>query len=167
MILELSGKTPRIDASVFIAPNASIIGDVEIGSNCSVWFGAVIRGDINYIRIGEYTNIQDLSVLHVPGSSCIEIGDFNTIGHRSIIHGCRIGSNCLIGMGSIIMNDVEIGDNCVVGAGSLVTEGTKVPQGSLIFGSPAKVKRVLSATEVTGLKEAARNYYEYSRKYLV
>src|SRR3989338_89721 len=123
MIIRFDKKEPQIAGSAFITANASIIGDVVIGEETSVWFGAVIRGDENKIRIGNKTNIQDLCVVHVQKNHETIIGDNVTIGHRAIVHGCRIGNRCLIGMGSIIMNGVVIGEDCIVGAGALVNEG--------------------------------------------
>lgn len=166
MIIEHDGKKPVIDGTVFIADNAAIIGDVKIGRDSSVWFGTVIRGDIESITVGEMTNIQDLCVLHVPDDINLEIGNNVTVGHRSIVHGCKVGNNCLIGMGSVLMDSVELGDNCIIGAGSLVTQGTKIPSGSLAFGSPAKVKRELTPEEIEMITKSSGKYYDYSRRYL-
>lgn len=165
MLIELDGKKPTIDETVFVAPNATVIGDVLIGEHSSIWFNAVVRGDMNSIRIGKYTNIQDLSIVHVTHNANVEIGDNVTIGHKALIHGCKIGNNCLIGMGSILMDDVEVGDNCIIGAGSLVTQGTKVPAGSLVYGSPAKMKRELMPDEIELIIESAGRYNETAKKY--
>lgn len=166
MQLEIGGKVPVIDKSAFVAPNATIIGDVTIASDVGIWFGAVIRGDLNSIKIGSYTNVQDLCVIHTPPHICAEIGEYVTVGHRALVHGCKIGNNCLIGMSSTIMNGAEIGDNSIVAAGSLVTENKKMPAGSLIMGSPAKVVRELTPEEVRKITKSAIDYYEYSRRYI-
>lgn len=165
MIRDFEGKRPQIDKSVFVAENAIVIGNVTIAPYASVWFQSVIRGDINSIRIGEYTNVQDFCMIHVPSDKSADIGQYVTVGHRALLHGCKVGNNCLIGMGSIIMDGVEIGDNCIVGAGSLVTQGTIVPAASLVLGSPAKVKKGLTPEEILQIKESAIHYFEYSRKY--
>ena len=166
MIINYESKTPEIHDSVFVADDARIIGNVRIGKSSSIWFGAVIRGDMESITIGEKTNIQDLSLLHVPVDAKLEIGDNVTIGHRAIVHGCKIGNNCLIGMGSIIMDSAEIGDNCIIGAGSLVTQGTIIPSGSMAFGSPAKVKKEVTPEEVKMISKNAAEYSEYARRYM-
>lgn len=165
MILEIGGK-PNIDKSVFIAPNTTIIGNVTIAPNAGIWFNTVIRADINSITIGEYTNIQDLTVIHVPTSYPVSVGSFTTVGHKALIHGCSIGNNCLIGMGAIIMDRAIIGNNCIIGAGSLITEGTEIPDNSLVLGSPGKIKRSVTEDEVKKIKTAALEYFEYSRKYI-
>jgi carbonic anhydrase/acetyltransferase-like protein (isoleucine patch superfamily) len=166
MIRELAERKPIASDDVFIAPSAEIIGDVEIGARSSVWFNAVIRGDVGKIRIGSCTNIQDGSVLHMPEGGQILIGDYVTVGHRAIVHGCKVGSRVLVGMGSIIMNDVEIGDDCLIAAGALVIEKTVVPPRSLIMGVPAKVKRELSADEIAMLQKSADEYVELMQRYL-
>ena len=120
----------------YIAPNATVLGQVELGEDVSVWFGAVIRGDVEKIIIGKGSNIQDLSVLHVDPGSPIIIGENVTVGHKVMLHGCTIGNNSLIGINSVILNNVEIGNNCLIGANTLLTEGTKIPDNSLVMGSP-------------------------------
>ena len=125
----------------YIAPNATVLGQVELGEDVSVWFGAVIRGDVEKIIIGKGSNIQDLSVLHVDPGSPIIIGENVTVGHKVMLHGCTIGNNSLIGINSVILNNVEIGNNCLIGANTLLTEGTKIPDNSLVMGSPGKVKK--------------------------
>lgn len=165
-VIKLGSKEPRVDKSAFVADGAVIIGDVTVGANCSIWFKAVIRGDMNSITVGEYTNIQDQCVVHTPPDAAVTIGNNVTVGHRALVHGCRIADNCLIGMGAIIMNNAEIGENSIVAAGSLVTEGTKVPPGSLVLGSPARVKRPLRSDEIEWIKKSARLYFENSRKYI-
>ena len=160
-------KTPVIDKSVFVAPSADIVGEVEIGAESSVWFQVVIRGDVNWIKIGTRTNVQDHSMLHVDRRGFpLSIGDDVTIGHRVTLHGCTIGDRCLIGMGATIMNGAEIGEECVVGAGALVTEGKKFEPRSLLMGVPAKVVRKLTEQEVGFLKKSSNNYVGDSREYL-
>lgn len=166
MIFAFEGKVPKIHDSVFIAENACIIGDVEIGKDSSVWFSTVIRGDVNYIRIGEQTNIQDLSMLHVErGLYPLLIGNQVTIGHSVTLHGCRIMDRCLIGMGVVILNNAEIGEESIIGAGSLITENTIIPPRSLVVGSPGKVKRQITSDELKWIKRSARNYVNYVHRY--
>ncbi|HXF03940.1 MAG TPA: gamma carbonic anhydrase family protein [Blastocatellia bacterium] len=161
MIQEFDGKFPVIADSVFIAKNASVIGDVEIGEHSSVWFQAVVRGDVNYIRVGRYTNIQDGSVVHVDReTSPARIGDYVTIGHRAIIHGCTIGDHCLIGMGAIILSDAVIGDYCLVAAGAVVREGQVIPPRSVVVGVPARILREVTPDEIRRIEEGWRNYVE-------
>lgn len=165
-LISARGKTPTLDASVFIADGAKIIGDVIIGAKSSVWFNTTIRGDVMPIHIGRESNIQDGSVLHGTfGKYACVVGDRVTIGHNVILHGCKVGNSCLIGMGSILMDDVEIGAQSVVGAGSLVTEGKKFPPQSLIMGRPAKFVRALNADEIQFLEQSADNYLLYQSWY--
>jgi len=151
-------KNPKIAENVYIAPGAKISGDVTIGENCSVFFNAVIRGDVDAITIGRFTNIQDNCVLHSSMNLPISIGDRVTVGHSAIVHGCTIGDNVLIGMGSIIMNGVEIGSNSVIAAGSIVTEGKKIEPYSLVMGAPGKVVRSLSEEHCAAVEKAAMGY---------
>lgn len=167
MIKNFQEKQPKIHDSVFIAETAVVIGDVEIGKNSSVWYGCILRGDVNYIRIGERTNIQDASVIHVSsGTHPTVLEDEITVGHRVTLHGCYVETGCLIGIGSVILDGARIGRNSLVAAGSLVTPNTQIPEGSLVMGSPAKVKRALTAEEIKDLEKFWRNYVEYSRIYL-
>lgn len=159
MIYPHHGCTPQIPESVFTAPSADIIGEVSIGEQSSVWFQVVIRGDVNKIRIGSRTNIQDHSMLHVTRrTSPLTIGDEVTVGHRVMLHGCTLGNRILVGMGAIILDDAVIGDDCIVGAGALVTKGMVVPSNSLVMGMPAKVARELRPEEIAFLKQSAENY---------
>lgn len=160
------GITPKLDESVFCVNSAEIIGDVEIGAQSSVWFHVVIRGDVNFIRIGARTNIQDGAVIHVTHEvHPTLIGDDVTIGHNVTLHGCKIGDRCLIGMGAVVMDAAEVEDDSMVAAGALLTPGTRVPSGTLYAGSPAKYKRHLSDDEIVSLKQSAQNYLEYTENY--
>lgn len=159
MILPFQKKWPKVHETAFVAPSADIIGDVEVGSHSSVWFQCVIRGDVHQIRIGSKTNIQDHSTLHVTrAQSPLHIGDSVTVGHRAILHGCKIGNRVLVGMGALILDDAEIGDDCIIGAGALVTKKTKIPSGNLVMGFPAKVVRPLTTEERAFLIKSAENY---------
>ncbi|PJI07204.1 MULTISPECIES: gamma carbonic anhydrase family protein [Clostridium] len=167
MIYSYENKKPDINLSVFVAQSADIIGDVKIGQDSSIWFGVVIRGDSNYIKIGSGSNIQDNSVIHVNSNdNGVTIEDNVTVGHGVILHGCTVHSNCLIGMGSTIMDNAEIGEGSIVGANSLVTSGKKIPSGVLCMGSPAKVIRKLTEEEKLSIKENAKHYIEMGKKYL-
>lgn len=167
MIRTFQGIRPTIPNSCFIEETAVVIGDVAMGEYCSVWFNAVIRGDVNYIRIGERTNVQDLCMLHVTHDTHpLIIGHDVTIGHNVVLHGCTIHDRVLVGMGAIIMDGAVIGNDSVVGAGALVVEGTIVPPKSLILGSPAKVKRPVTEKESAWIKESAENYVRYARQYM-
>lgn len=162
-----NGKYPSINESVYIAHTATIIGDVGIGDDSSVWFGSVLRGDVNYIRIGARTNIQDMTMIHVSsGTHATILDDEITVGHRVTLHGCHVESGCLIGIGAIVMDGVRVGHNSLVGAGSLLTPGTQIPPRSLVLGSPAKVKRELTHDELAYLDRSWRNYVELKKSYL-
>ena len=167
MLLEYKGKRPTLGARVFIAEGAIIVGDVVIGDHSSVWFNSVVRGDVDIIRIGAHTNIQDGSVLHVMRNQYpLVLHDFVTVGHGAMLHGCEIESHCLIGMRATILNNVKVGQHCIVGAGALITEGTVIPPRSLVLGIPARVKRQLTDAEVENIDEYARRYYQYKETYL-
>lgn len=166
MIRPFLNTSPAISQTAFVTEDAIVIGDVEIGDEASVWFGSILRGDVNYIRIGDRTNIQDACVIHVSSKDHPTILEHEiTVGHRVTLHGCYVESGCLIGIGSIILDGARIGRNSLVAAGSLVTPGTVIPPGSLVMGSPAKVKRVLTTVELTNLERSWRNYVELSRQY--
>lgn len=164
-IIPYKGKQPQIDASVFIAPSATVVGDVTIGENSSVWFGAVVRGDFQPVKIGKNTNIQDNATVHVMTNESTTIGDEVSIGHNAIVHARRIGNNCLIGMGSIVLGYVEIGDNVVIGAGTMITQHKKIPSNSLVFGTPAQIIRALRDDEIEALRQSAINYSEVAKQY--
>jgi carbonic anhydrase/acetyltransferase-like protein (isoleucine patch superfamily) len=167
MILPYNSIFPKFANGVFIAPNATIIGDVEIGDESSVWFGAIVRGDVNVIRIGRRTNIQDLTMCHVTLSTWpLRIGNGVTIGHGAIVHGCTIHDFCLIGMGARVLDGAEVGQHSVVAAGALVREGEIIPEHSLVAGVPAQVKRQLTKPEIQNLEYSASRYVSYSRHYL-
>jgi len=165
MIISYKGKTPKIAPSAFVAENAVIIGDVEIGENSSVWFGCVIRCEENKIVIGKNTNIQDLTTIHTDHCCSVIIGDNVTVGHNVVLHGCEIGNNVLIGMGTIIMNGSKIGDNSLIGAGSLITQNMVIPPNTLVFGRPAKVIRELTSEEIEKIAISAKEYIELSNEY--
>lgn len=165
MIIKYGEKEPKIMEDVFIAQTSTIIGDVSIGKDSSIWFGVTIRGDMDTIKIGERTNIQDNSVLHNEIGHSLEIGNDVTVGHGAVIHNEFIGDNTLIGMGAILLNDARIGNNCIIGAGSLVTEGTVIPDGQLWFGNPAKYRRNLTEEEMRNIKENAKHYLDLSKTY--
>ncbi len=154
------GRAPRVDATCYIAANATVVGDVRLGVNCSVWHSAVLRGDINYIEVGEGTNIQDGAVVHLADDFPAIIGRNVTVGHLAMVHACIIEDECLIGMHATILDGAVIGVQSLVGAGSLVTKGTKIPPGSLVLGSPARVVRALTAEERAGLRESAEKYIQ-------
>jgi carbonic anhydrase/acetyltransferase-like protein (isoleucine patch superfamily) len=158
--------TPRIPASAFIAPGATVVGDVTLGEECSVWYGAVLRGDINRIVVGAHSNIQDGAVVHLDSAYGTTLGEWVTVGHRAIVHACAVGDEVLVGMGSIILDGAEIGARSIIGAGALVTGGKKIPPGSLVLGSPAKVVRTLSEEEQGAIRGWAERYVTLSRAYL-
>ena len=166
MLIPFDGFTPKIGKNVYIAPGASIIGQVEIGEFSSIWFNSVLRGDIDSITVGKRTNIQDLCVIHLNKGQPVIIEDDVSIGHSCVLHGCRIRQGTLIGMGSIILDDSEIGENCLIGAGSLITERKVFPPRSLIFGSPAKVIRELTPQEIESIYQNAEVYRARAQLYL-
>ncbi len=156
-------KNPDTAGAAFVAPNATLLGDVKLGLQSSVWYGCVLRGDINSIRIGEGTNIQDLTMVHLADDYGVTVGRHCTIGHSAIIHACEIGDECLIGMGATILDGAKIGDRCIVGANALVTQRFVAPPGSMLLGAPAKVVRALTEDEQRGLRGWAEKYIEVAR----
>lgn len=167
MILRFREKLPKIAETAYIAPSAEVVGDVEIGEDSSIWFGSIIRGDVNYIRIGKRTNIQDSCVVHVSSRTHpTTLEDQITVGHRVVLHGCYVERGCLIGIGAILLDGVRIGENSLVAAGSLVPPGTVVPPRVLVMGAPAKVKRGLTGEEIEGLERSWRNYVELKNHYV-
>jgi carbonic anhydrase/acetyltransferase-like protein (isoleucine patch superfamily) len=166
MIRKFKDSDPKIHESVFIAENAVVIGDVEIGEGSSVWYGCVVRGDVNYIRIGKNTNIQDLTMIHVSRDDYpTVVEDEVTVGHQVTLHGCHIERNSLIGIGAIVLDGARIGQHSLIGAGSLVTPNTIIPERSLVMGSPAKVKREMTNDEVADLEHFWKGYVELSTEY--
>lgn len=158
-------KAPRIAESAFVAPTAVVIGQVTVEADASLWFGAVIRGDVDRITIGNGSNVQDNAVIHCDQGYPTNIGREVTIGHSCVIHGCTIGDHSLIGMGSTILNGARLGENCLVGAGSLITEGKEFPPGSVIMGRPAKVVREVGEAELEMLRRGAENYRRNAERY--
>jgi len=158
--------SPKLGKRVFVDPSAQVIGRVTLGDYSSIWPGCVLRGDINRIVVGCYTNIQDLSLMHVESDRACRIGDYGVVGHRVILHACRVGNQCLIGMGSIVLDGAVIGDGVLLGAGSLVTQGQKLKSGFLYFGRPAKPVRRLKPSEIRGLKDWAMRYVRYAGEHL-
>ena len=166
MMRSFKDISPSIHSAAFIADDAIVIGDVEIGEHSSVWFGCVLRGDVNYIRIGSRTNLQDGTVVHVTSNDHPTILENDiTIGHRVTLHGCYVEAGCLIGIGAILLDGVRVGKNSLVAAGSLLTPGTVIPPRSLLMGSPAKVKRELTEEEIRGIERNVESYVELAAIY--
>ena len=155
-------KTPQFAEPFggWVADTARVIGDVQLGHQASVWYGAVVRGDNDHIHIGDYSNVQENAVIHTDAGISVHIGDYVTIGHLAMLHGCTIGDNSLIGIGAVVLNNAKIGKNCIIGAKALVTEGKEIPDNSLVMGSPAKVVKTLSDNQVAFLKMSAMHYAE-------
>jgi carbonic anhydrase/acetyltransferase-like protein (isoleucine patch superfamily) len=167
MLRSYKGIQPRLAADAYVDASAQVIGDVEIGSESSIWMNVVIRGDVNTIRIGRRTNIQDGTVVHVMRDTHpTHVGDEVTVGHGAIVHGCTLADRVLIGMGAILLNGVEVGSDSIVAAGTLLPEGTKVAPRSLVMGSPGKVKRALTDEEVASIRWYADNYVNYRLDYM-
>ncbi len=160
MIKNINNKKPEIHKESFVAHSADVLGDVIIGEGSSIWYGTVVRGDIERIQIGKFTNIQDNATVHTETNIPTTIGDYSVIGHNAIAHGCTIGDNCLIGMGAIVLNSAVIGDNSIIAAGSLITEGKVIPPNSLVMGTPGKVVRQVTESEIEDIKKNALRYYE-------
>jgi carbonic anhydrase/acetyltransferase-like protein (isoleucine patch superfamily) len=166
-IYELKGVRPTVGRAVFVADSAAVIGDVHLGDECGVWFGAVLRGDYFPIRVGARTNIQDNAVLHITaGQAATTIGDDVTIGHAAIVHGCTIGNRCLVGMGSTVLDGAVVGDDSFVAAGSLVTPGTVIPPRSFVLGRPARIVRPVSDADVEWIRQASALYVGYARDFV-
>ncbi|GAA3723676.1 gamma carbonic anhydrase family protein [Salinicoccus jeotgali] len=161
MIMDYKGYTPEIDESAFIAPDATVIGDVVLGAHSSVWFGSILRGDVAPIRIGSHTNIQDLSILHETPDMPLTIEDHVTVGHKTTLHSCTIKKHALIGMDSTILDGAVIGEGAFIGAGSLVTPGTEIPPGTLAFGRPAKVVRELTEEDKEEMQRINETYVNH------
>jgi carbonic anhydrase/acetyltransferase-like protein (isoleucine patch superfamily) len=167
MLKPYKGIWPRLHETVFVEESAQVIGEVEIGAHSSIWFNAVVRGDVHHVKIGERTNVQDNCVLHVTKDTHpLIIGSDVTIGHSVTLHGCTVRDRCLIGMGANVLDGVEIGEDSIVGAGSVVTEGIKISPRSLVLGVPGRVVRGLRDEEVAGIAQSARNYMGYTKDYV-
>jgi carbonic anhydrase/acetyltransferase-like protein (isoleucine patch superfamily) len=167
MIRPYKGVLPTISDTCYVDESAQVIGDVVLGENASIWMCAVVRGDVHKIRIGANSNIQDCSVLHgMLNKWPVILGDWVTVGHSVTLHGCVIGDRCLIGMGAVILNGAKIGNDCIIAAGTLITEGTEIPDGSLVMGSPGKVRRTLSDEEKKSILTYGTNYLGYKEQYI-
>jgi carbonic anhydrase/acetyltransferase-like protein (isoleucine patch superfamily) len=164
-IYELDGMAPKLGQGAWIADSAEVIGQVEMADNASVWYGCVVRGDTEQIRIGRNTNIQDLSVLHADPGSPLVIGDDVTVGHQVMLHGCTIGDGTLVGIQAVVLNNAKIGKNCIVGAGSVITEGKEFPDNSLIVGAPAKAIRTLDADAVAKFQRIPPHYVQNAQRH--
>jgi carbonic anhydrase/acetyltransferase-like protein (isoleucine patch superfamily) len=159
-VYQLGDLVPQLGPDAWVAPNATVIGRVELGAQASVWYGVVIRGDNELIRIGARSNVQEGSVLHTDHGFPLTLGDDVTVGHQAMLHGCAVGEGSLIGIQAVVLNGAKIGRNCLVGAGSVVTEGKEFPDGSLILGSPAKAVRVLTPEQIERLRWSAAHYVD-------
>lgn len=160
------GVSPRIHPGCFVDDSAQVVGDVELGEDSSIWLNSVLRGDVNPIRIGKRTNIQDLSLIHVTSQrDSTHVGDDVTVGHHVVLHGCSVGNRVLVGMGAILLDGVEVGDECIIGAGTLLTPGTKILPGSLVVGSPGRVKRPVTEEEREFLVQSALHYVQLAAEY--
>ena len=164
-LYSLEGQAPEIDADTWVATGAHVIGRVRLEAGASVWFGATLRGDNEWITVGAGSNIQENSVLHTDMGHPLTIGAGCTIGHKAMLHGCKIGANTLIGMGATVLNGAVIGDNCLIGAGALITEGKVIPDGSLVMGAPGKVVRQMDEAGVEGLRRSALGYQANMRRF--
>ena len=158
-------KTPEIHESVFVAPTATVVGNVRIGAHSSVFFGAVLRSELDEIVIGEGTNIQDNCVVHIERGIPVHVGNGCTIGHSAIVHSCTVGDNTLVGMGAIILNGAVVGKNCIIGAGALIPQNAVIPDGSLVVGMPGKVRRAVTEEEITANRASAQMYMEEAAEY--
>lgn len=167
MIYSLGTVSPEIDSqSNFIAPNATIIGDVSMAQQASVWFGVVVRGDAEKIRIGAHSNVQDAAVLHADPGYPLDIGEYVTVGHKAMLHGCSIGDCSLVGINAVVLNGAKIGKHCLIGANALVTENTEIPDGSLVLGSPGRVVKQLGEEQRAALKLSAEQYVLNSQRFI-
>lgn len=164
-VYELDGVAPRLAETAWVADSAQVIGNVELAEGASVWFGTIVRGDSDLIRIGRGSNVQDASVLHTDEGIPLTLGENVSIGHQVMLHGCTVGDGSLIGIGAVVLNRAKIGKNCLVGAGALVTEGKEFPDGSMILGSPARVVKQLTPEQIAGLQGIARHYIDNAARY--
>lgn len=166
-VYELDGVAPQVHASAWVADSATVVGQVSLAADASIWFGAIARGDNALISIGQGSNVQDGAVLHTDAGIELLIGENVTIGHQVMLHGCQIGDGSLVGIQTVVLNGAKIGRNCLVGAGSLVTEGKEFPDGSLIMGRPAKVVRQLTTEQIEALQASARGYVANAKRFCV
>ncbi|WP_046060868.1 gamma carbonic anhydrase family protein [Paracidovorax citrulli] len=164
-LYELDGISPRVADSAWVAGSAEVMGNVVLGEDASIWFGAVLRGDNETLTIGAGSNVQDGSVLHSDFGQPLTLGERVTVGHKVVLHGCTVGDESLIGIGAVVLNGAKIGRNCLVGAGALVTEGKEFPDGSMILGSPAKAVRQLTPEQIEGLRKSAQVYIANARRF--
>lgn len=158
-------KTPQIHPTVFVAPNVTVMGNVIVGAESSLFFGAVLRAEIESVTIGARTNIQDNCILHIDADFPLKVGDDCTIGHGAILHGCTIGDNTLVGMGAIVLNGAVVGRDCIIGAGALIPQGAVIPDGSLVVGTPGKVRREVTEEEKAASLDTARRYMAEAEEY--
>lgn len=165
MIYQFEEREPELSDSGYVADSASVIGAVTLGEQSSIWFGAVLRGDLEPIVVGDRSNIQDNSVAHTSQGFPVILGEGVTVGHRVTLHGCTVGDNCLIGMGATLLDGCEIGENCIVGAGALVKQGQKIPAGSLAVGAPARVVRSLTAEDIASIENYSAIYVDLQARY--
>ncbi len=167
MLLPFRNRTPDLPSDVYLAPSATVIGDVTMGAQCSIWFGAVLRGDVNWIRLGDRCNVQDGAIVHVTNrTSPTWLGDDVTVGHGAIVHGCTVRDRVLVGMGAVVMDDADVGEGSLIGARALVTARTQIPPRSLVLGSPARVVRELTDDEAAYAGSLASSYVRYSRDFM-
>ncbi|MBQ6655803.1 MAG: gamma carbonic anhydrase family protein [Ottowia sp.] len=164
-LYEVAGRSPQVAQTAWVADSAQVMGRVRLAAGASVWFGCVLRGDVDDISIGEESNIQDGSVLHVDPGAPLHVGARVTVGHKAMLHGCTVGDESLIGIGAVVLNGARIGQHCLVGAGALVTEGKEFADGSLIVGAPARVVRQLTPEEIEGLRHSAQHYVENAERF--
>ena len=164
-LYQLDELAPRLAPGAWVADSAQVIGNVELGVNASVWFGAILRGDTELLKIGSGSNVQDGSVLHADVGFPVTLGENVTVGHKVMLHGCTVGDGSLIGIGAVVLNGAKIGRHCLVGAGALVTEGKEFPDGSMIIGSPAKVMRQLTPEQIAGLLRSATHYVANAKRF--
>ncbi len=164
-IYQLDEHSPRVAQTAWIADSAQVIGNVELADGASVWFGSILRGDSELLRIGKGSNVQDACVIHADPGFPVTLGENVSIGHQVMLHGCTVGDGSLIGIQAIVLNGAKIGRNCLVGAGALVTEGKEFPDGSMILGVPAKVVRALRPEEIAGLQRVANHYVDNARRF--
>jgi carbonic anhydrase/acetyltransferase-like protein (isoleucine patch superfamily) len=164
-LYQLDDQRPQLGAGAWVADSAQLIGQVELGEDASVWFGAILRGDAERLRVGRGSNVQDGSVLHADPGFPLILGEHVSIGHQVMLHGCSVGDGTLIGIQAVVLNGAKIGRHCLVGAGALITEGKEFPDGSMILGAPAKVVRQLTAEQVAGLQRIAEHYVENAKRF--